>query len=173
VETIEIPAGTAAVLPEGTEVFLIQELGGSFTVHAPGAGGLFQIAGADADALGFEPAAALPARSASRGGAPVSEETVWEALRGCFDPEIPVNIVELGLVYDLSIRDASGGGRHVEVKMTLTAPGCGMGPAIAADARSRIERLPGVRSAEVQLVWDPPWSAEMMGEGARKRLGIG
>jgi probable FeS assembly SUF system protein SufT len=173
VETIEIPAGTVAVLPEGTEVFLLQELGGSYTVHVPGAGGLFRIDGKDAGALGFSPAPAIPVASRTQSADPLDEEAVWEALRGCYDPEIPVNIVELGLIYDLTVAFEPGRGSRVEVKMTLTAPGCGMGPAIAADARSRIERIPGVRSAAVHLVWDPPWSAEMMSPEARKRLGIG
>lgn len=174
VETIQIPAGTAAVLAEGTEVFVLQELGGSYTVHLPGAGGLFRIEGKDGDALGFAPAAAAPTAPASRAfSAPVAEETVWEALRGCYDPEIPVDIVALGLIYDLSVSFEAGKGSRVGVKMTLTAPGCGMGPAIAADARSRVERLPGVRSAAVELVWDPPWSADMMNPEARRKLGIG
>jgi probable FeS assembly SUF system protein SufT len=173
VESIEIPAGTAAILPEGTEVFLLQELGGSYTVHVPGAGGLFRIDGKDADALGFAPAAAAPPKRISGLKTPLSEEAVWDALRGCYDPEIPVNIVDLGLIYDLSVTFAPGRGSAVEVKMTLTAPGCGMGPAIAADARSRIERIPGVQSAAVHVVWDPPWSSEMMSPEARKRLGIG
>jgi probable FeS assembly SUF system protein SufT len=173
VKTIEIPAGRSAVLPEGTEVFLVQELGGSYTVHVPGAGGLFRIEGKDADALGFSPTPAAPAAPRSRDSGPLPEEAVWAALRGCYDPEIPVNIVELGLIYDLSIESEPGKESRVEVKMTLTAPGCGMGPAIAADARSRIEQIPGVRSAAVHLVWDPPWSSEMMSPEARKRLGIG
>ena len=173
VETIEIPTGTSAVLREGTEVFLLQELGGSYTVHVPGAGGLFRIEGKDADALGLAPASAPPVSPEPRPMGPLGEDAVWDALRGCYDPEIPVNIVELGLVYDLSVTFEQGKGNRVEVKMTLTAPGCGMGPAIAADARSRIERIPGVRSAAVHLVWDPPWSAEMMSPDARKRLGIG
>ncbi len=173
VKTIEIPVGTVAVLAEGTEVYLLQELGGSYTVHVPGAGGLFRIDGADADALGFSPEPAVPTTLETRGTGPLCEEDVWEALRGCYDPEIPVNIVELGLVYDLSVAFEPGRGCGVEVKMTLTAPGCGMGPAIAADARSRILRIPGVRSAVVHLVWDPLWSAEMMSPEARKRLGLG
>jgi probable FeS assembly SUF system protein SufT len=173
VETIEIPAGTVAVLPEGTEVFLLQDLGGSYTVHVPGAGGLFRIDGKDADALGLSPAPIVPDAGETRDMGPLGEEAVWEALRGCYDPEIPVNVVELGLIYDLSVAFEPGRGSHVEVKMTLTAPGCGMGPAIAADARSRIERIPGTRSAAVHLVWDPPWSAEMMSPEARTRLGIG
>ena len=174
VATIQIPAGSSAVLPEGTEVFLLQELGGSYTVHVPGAGGLFRIEGKDADALGFAPAPATPAAPAVRAtSAPVAEEAVWEALRSCYDPEIPVNIVDLGLIYDLSVSFETGKGSRVGVKMTLTAPGCGMGPAIAADARSRVERIPGVRSAAVELVWDPPWSADMMNPVARRKLGIG
>ncbi|MDL1950981.1 DUF59 domain-containing protein, partial [Acidobacteria bacterium ACD] len=104
---------------------------------------------------------------------PVTEDAVWERLKSCYDPEIPVNIVDLGLVYDLSVAPGPKGGSVVRVKMTLTAPGCGMGPAIAADARHKILGLPGVVDAEVALVWDPPWSADMMTPGARKALGMG
>ena len=103
---------------------------------------------------------------------PVREEDVWEQLKTVYDPEIPVNIVDLGLVYDLRVLSAEKGGTRVEVKMTLTAPGCGMGPAIAADAQSRVARVPGVKEAEVQLVWDPPWSAEMMTPEGKRILGI-
>ncbi len=172
VDAIEIPRGTVTSLEAGAEVILLQEMGGSFTVHVPDTGGLFRIDGKDADALGlsppWEPSPATPRRS----DGPVGEAAVWDALRGCYDPEIPVNVVDLGLIYDLAVTPG-GEGSRVDVKMTLTAPGCGMGPAIAADARSRIERIPGVRSASVQLVWDPPWSAEMISPEARKLLGVG
>ncbi len=102
----------------------------------------------------------------------MDEEKVYDALRTCYDPEIPVNIVDLGLVYDLQITPLPRGGNRVDVKMTLTAPGCGMGTAIAADARAKIEQLAGVKEADVAVVWDPPWSAEMMSEAGKKRLGI-
>lgn len=192
---VRVPSGDASVLPEGAAVYLVQSLGGSFTVQAPTIGGLFRIGPEDADALGLE-APELPAAPKAAAEDPASEEDVWRALRQCYDPEIPVNIVDLGLVYDLTITPmrggsplrggapmrgespsrggaaAPGGQSHVTVKMTLTAPGCGMGPAIAADARGRILALPGVGSADVQLVWDPPWSADMATPEGRRVLGI-
>ena len=139
-------------------------------MQAPTVGGLIRIASGDADALGLEAPAAAPEAAPAPSG-PVREEDVWRALRQCYDPEIPVNVVDLGLVYDFVLTPGKDGA-NVTVKMTLTAPGCGMGPAIAADARGRILALPGVASAEVGLVWDPPWSAEMMTPEGRKILGV-
>jgi probable FeS assembly SUF system protein SufT len=179
---IRIPSGEAIDLSAGTPVYLTQSLGGTFTVQAPSLGGLFRIAGIDADALGLEAPAGTasgspgPAPSSGRPAAgpsgPVNETAVWERLRTVYDPEIPVNIVDLGLVYDLRILPASAAGERVEVKMTLTAPGCGMGGAIAADAQSKIAAVPGVAEAEVVVVWDPPWSAEMMTPEGKRILGI-
>jgi probable FeS assembly SUF system protein SufT len=173
-KALQIPSGEAVTLRAGTPVLVTQTLGGTYTVQAPSLGGLFRIDGKDADALGFAPSSADDAAKAppAREGGPVSEEKVYDALRTCYDPEIPVNIVDLGLVYDLQISPLPRGGNRVEVKMTLTAPGCGMGTAIASDARSKIEEIAGVTEAEVAVVWDPPWSAEMMTEAGKKRLGI-
>jgi len=170
-----IPSGEAYVLRAGTPVVVTQSLGGSFTVQSPDAPGLYRIAENDADALGLAPSErAAPARAAGAGTTegPVAEEAVWDRLRSCYDPEIPVNIVDLGLVYDLQILPLPSGGRRVAVKMTLTAPGCGMGPAIAADAQQKLASLPGVTEAEVAVVWDPPWSADMMTPEAKRRLGM-
>jgi probable FeS assembly SUF system protein SufT len=176
---IRIPSGEPINLSAGTPVYLTQSLGGTFTVQAPSLGGLFRVAGSDADALGLDvPAAgagsaAAPGRLQAAGlSGPVNEAAVWDRLRTVYDPEIPVNIVDLGLVYDLRILPASAAGERVEVKMTLTAPGCGMGGAIAADAQSKIAAVPGVAEAEVQVVWDPPWSAEMMTPEGKRILGI-
>jgi probable FeS assembly SUF system protein SufT len=175
---IRIPSGEPISLPAGTSVYLTQSLGGTFTVQAPSLGGLFRIAGSDAGALGLDAAAgaglaAASGRPPAAGlSGPVDETAVWDRLRTVYDPEIPVNIVDLGLVYDLRILPASAAGERVEVKMTLTAPGCGMGGAIAADAQSKIAAVPGVAEAEVQVVWDPPWSAEMMTPEGKKILGI-
>ena len=167
---VGVPSGREALLPEGVPVYLVQSLGGSFTVQAPTVGGLFRIAASDADALGL---AAPPGPEPDPAPeAPLTEADVWAALRECYDPEIPVNVVDLGLVYDVSLSPAAGGGTHVSVKMTLTAPGCGMGPAIAADARARILRRPGASSAEVVLVWDPPWSVDMASPEGRRALGV-
>ena len=176
---VRVPSGEGTVLPEGAAVYLVQSLGGTFTVQAPTVGGLFRIAAENADALGLD-APASPAEPKPAAKGPASEDDVWRALRQCYDPEIPVNIVDLGLVYDLTVSStaprgsssAQGTGAHVTVKMTLTAPGCGMGPSIAADARGRILALPGVASAEVLLVWDPPWSADMTTPEGRRILGL-
>jgi probable FeS assembly SUF system protein SufT len=172
---VQIPHGTVAILPAGTTVAVAQSLGGTFTVHAPG--GLFRIAGQDADALGLEPPAA-PATSAagsdsSQSGGEVSEDQVWEALKSCFDPEIPVNIVDLGLIYDLRLEKTESGQSKVDVKMTLTAPGCGMGGVIAGDAQQKILMLDGVEEATVEVVWDPPWHQSMITPAGRRILGLG
>jgi probable FeS assembly SUF system protein SufT len=160
-----IPAGHSATLPAGLEVHVVQTLGGSVTVRT--ADGLFRIAGADASSVeGVQVGAAGSVSSE------FSESAVWEALKTCFDPEIPVNIVDLGLIYDLSIEKAPGGANQVEVKMTLTAPGCGMGPVIAEDARQKIAALPEVESARVHIVWDPVWNPRMISEAGRKSLGL-
>jgi len=166
-EAVQIPAGAIVTLPAGTAVDITQTLGGSYTVHGPG--GLFRIAPKDADALGLESSPAPGSQPAADGD--VNEEQVWSALRTCYDPEIPVNIVDLGLVYDLHI-DRSSGGSTVAVKMTLTAPGCGLGGVIAGDAQQKILALPGVEEAVVEVVWDPPWHHSMISEQGRKILGL-
>jgi probable FeS assembly SUF system protein SufT len=164
-----IPAGTPAMLPVGTQVHVVQTLGGNVTVRTDH--GLFRIAREHADAIAGLDTAKLDAASAA-GVGEFSEAGVWDALRGCFDPEIPVNIVDLGLIYDLNIEPGEGGGNRVEVKMTLTAPGCGMGPVIAEDARTRIAALPTVTEAKVHIVWDPMWTPQMISEAGRKQLGL-
>lgn len=163
---VRIPAGTADTLANGTEVHIAQTLGGTYTVQAPG--GLFRIAAQDADALGLE-VTAQPAAAAS---GPVNEQLIWETLRTCFDPEIPVNIVDLGLVYDMQMSPAKSGGARVDVKMTLTAPGCGMGPAIAGDAQVKLLSLEGVDDATVEIVWDPPWHHSMITPAGKQILGL-
>ncbi|HUM01264.1 MAG TPA: putative Fe-S cluster assembly protein SufT [Thermoanaerobaculia bacterium] len=167
-----IPSGEMVLLHAGTPVVVTQSLGGSFTVQSPALDGLYRIADRDADALGLS-AREAPASQKAAAAGPVSEEAVWNELKSCYDPEIPVNIVDLGLVYDLKLLPRPAGGCRVEVKMTLTAPGCGMGPSIAADAQQKIASLPGVTDAEVAVVWDPPWSAEMMTPEGKRRLGMG
>jgi probable FeS assembly SUF system protein SufT len=165
---VQIPAGTSVTLPVGTVVHVTQTLGGSYTVQAPG--GLFRIGSQDADALGID-VSPMPQTPSAAGG-PVDEKLVWDALRTCFDPEIPVNIVDLGLVYDMKLTSKPSGGSNVDVKMTLTAPGCGMGPAIAGDAQIKLLNLPGVDDAHVEIVWDPPWHHSMITEQGRKILGL-
>ena len=167
VEAIAIPAGTARKLAAGTEVVITQDLGGTFTIHTPQEGGLFRIQGKDADALGRK----VAKETKSTGGA-AGEDAVWAVLKTCYDPEIPVNIVDLGLIYSLEMKKADGGGQRVEVKMTLTAHGCGMGPSIAADARQKILSLEGVEEAQVDVVWDPPWGPQMITQDGRKKLGM-
>jgi metal-sulfur cluster biosynthetic enzyme len=105
-------------------------------------------------------------------GEPASEEMVWDVLKTCYDPEIPVNIVDLGLVYDMAMSDADGGGKKVEVKMTLTAPGCGMGGAISADAQQKIMQLPGIKEADVAVVWEPQWNPGMISPAGKEKLGM-
>lgn len=174
-EAIQIPAGNTVTLPKGTPVIITQTLGGTYTVQAPA--GLFRIAGKDADALGI----AAPAETAAEAapapeGGELSEDAlferqVWGVLKSCYDPEIPVNIVDLGLVYDMKVSKLAEG-RQVDVKMTLTARGCGMGPAIAGDAQQKLLTLDGVEEANVELVWDPPWNPAMISPEGKKRLGI-
>jgi probable FeS assembly SUF system protein SufT len=169
IEGVQVPAGNKMMLEKGLEAFITQSLGGTFTLQVPAYGGLFRVAGKDADALGKAPQDAGVV-SASGGGD--LEAMVWEQLKTCFDPEIPVNIVDLGLVYGMEVKDADDGTRKVEVKMTLTAQGCGMGASIATDARHKIMSLPGVSEADVDLVWDPPWTPQMISPEGRERLGI-
>ena len=167
VRATAIPSGEEIELPAGLEVAVAQTLGGNVTVRT--AQGLFRIAQAAADAIaGYVPGEATDAIAPQEFG----EEAVWAALRTCFDPEIPVNIVDLGLVYDLAIEPVEGGGHRVDVKMTLTAQGCGMGPVIAEDARQKIAALPEVREAKVHIVWDPVWSPQMISPAGRKSLGL-
>jgi probable FeS assembly SUF system protein SufT len=171
VEAIEIPSGRKFTLEKGTQGVITQTLGGSYTVATPY--GLSRIAEKDVDALGLEkPQAKAEKTPAPRTDGEVSEEHVWNQLRQCYDPEIPVNIVDLGLVYDCRLIKKDDGGTRVEVKMTLTAPGCGMGPAIAHDAQSKILSIDGVDEADVQLVWDPPWNQNMISEAGRMKLGM-
>lgn len=169
-EVIQIPDGFTVTIPEGTPAVITQSLGDSFTLQVPTTGGLYRLAGKDADAIGqARPVAADPAEA---GNGPLDEQRVWEALRTVYDPEIPINIVELGLVYSLCVEPIEGGGNRVLVTMTLTAPGCGMGQIIADEARYQIERIPGVKEARVDLVFDPPWNRDMMSEAARLHLGL-
>lgn len=166
-EAVLIPSGDPVTLQEGTPVYITQTLGGSYTVNAPF--GLVRIDGEDADALGLEKQST---GTHIEPGMPINEAMVLDQLKHCYDPEIPVNIVDLGLVYGCEITEKEEGKVRVDVQMTLTAPGCGMGPAIAADAKNKIMILPGVEDAEVSLVWDPPWNQEMISEEGKMKLGM-
>ncbi len=171
-EAIQIPHGNTVTIPEGTLGIITQSLGGTYTLQIPEMGGLFRISDKDADAIGRQ-AAATTSGSGEGAAGEVSEDAVWSELRNVYDPEIPVNIVELGLVYDLKIEPLpEGGGSNVQVAMTLTAQGCGMGPSIAMDAQRRIEALPGVGEAHVRVVWDPPWNPNMISPEGRAKLGM-
>ncbi|MBK9989949.1 MAG: DUF59 domain-containing protein [Verrucomicrobia bacterium] len=162
-----IPVGLSAKLAAGTNVYVMQSLGGNVTVRTTQ--GLYRIASENASAIiGYVPKGESPAAPVAE----FSEQLVWTALKSCFDPEIPVNIVDLGLVYDLNVEKTPDGGHALEVKMTLTAPGCGMGPVIAEDARQKISTLPTVRSAKVHIVWDPAWTPQMISAEGRQKLGL-
>jgi probable FeS assembly SUF system protein SufT len=170
-DAIAIPAGYPVRLHQGTTAFLTQALGGSYTLQVPEYGGLVRLAGRDGDAIGKTPAADADATVVA-GAERSLEDAVWAELRTCYDPEIPVNIVDLGLVYDMSVTTIGAGGNRVEVKMTLTAPGCGMGTVIAAEAQQKINELPGVEEAHVEIVWEPPWNPQMISPEGKERLGM-
>lgn len=165
-----VPIGIQVNAKKGTEVTIMQQLGGSFTVLLEGQ--MARIEAKDADALGKQ-REVLPAES-HKGPVDqdVVEKLVWEHMRTCYDPEIPVNIVELGLIYGCTVQQLANGKFHVDVRMTLTAPGCGMGDVIADDVREKLLVIPGVHGAEVEMVLDPPWSADMMTEAARLQTGM-
>ncbi len=174
-DAIQIPSGNKTTIPAGTTGVITQTLGGSYTIATYQ--GLSRIAEKDLDALGITPpqpsdGAATPRENADGVVGEIDDKAVWDQLRQCYDPEIPVNIVDLGLVYDCQLKKGENGGTKVEVKMTLTAPGCGMGPAIAHDAQSKIMSIEGVDEAQVDLVWDPPWNQNMISEAGRMKLGM-
>lgn len=168
VSAVIIPAGEELTLREGTTGFITQALGGSFTVYVEG--NLFRISGRDADALGkeVEPPPAIPENATEAD----IEAVIWEQLKTCYDPEIPVDIVNLGLVYRCDVQMLSSGERSVTVDMTLTAPGCGMGEVLVTDAREKIAVIPTVADVTVELVFDPPWNTSMMSEEARLQTGM-
>jgi probable FeS assembly SUF system protein SufT len=174
IEAIQIPSGDSFTLPAGTKIIITQSLGGTYTVATDQ--GLARISEKDSDALGIhKDTESQPATDKVNSGKDVGGEAykaaVWEQLKTVFDPEIPVNIVDLGLVYDCNVIDADGK-QSASVKMTLTAPGCGMGPTIAADAQSKIMTINGIDDAKVELVWDPPWNQEMISEEGKMKLGM-
>ena len=171
VEAVQIPSGNLVSLPTGTRVMITQALGGTYTVATES--GLARISKENADALGIDQGAEKEAKDAAQEALESGdvEKAIWEQLKTVFDPEIPVNIVDLGLVYDCAVSEEEGE-TTVVVKMTLTAPGCGMGPTIAADAQSKILNLGGVAHAQVDLVWDPPWNQDMISEEGKMKLGM-
>ncbi len=168
VEAVMVPAGTALTLKAGLAGYITQALGGSFTLYIEG--NLYRIAGEQADAIGKERVQApeLPPGATEED----VRELAWAQMRRCFDPEIPVNIVDLGLVYGCAVTREPDGTRQLSVSMTLTAPGCGMGEVLVRDVREKLELIPTVSKADVQLVFDPPWSQAMMSEAARLQTGM-
>jgi len=169
-EAIRIPSGEVIVLPKGSTVGITQALGGSYTVAT--SEGLARITDENADALGLESAFGKREAQPVAVGVKVEEGSVWNELKTCYDPEIPVNIVDLGLVYDCVVEQVDDQPAKVQVKMTLTAPGCGMGPVIAREAEQKIMAIPGVAEAQVEVVWDPAWNQSMISEIGKMKLGL-
>lgn len=171
VEASVVPVGTKVTLMKGEQAHITQSLGGTYTVIVNG--NMFRIESKDADALGME-VPATPAAAATSG--PVTQEQlekqVWDSLKTCYDPEIPVNIVDLGLIYDCHLTPIGANNYKADVKMTLTAPGCGMGPVLAQDVQNKLISLEPIDEANVELVWDPPWNQSMMTEAAKLQLGL-
>ena len=167
-EVVMIPSGDVVTLPAGSIGYITQALGGSFTVFVDG--NLFRVAGADADAIGKEP---VPPPSLPEGATDDDvERLVWKQMKTCYDPEIPVNIVDLGLIYSCELSRDENGERVVRIEMTLTAPGCGMGDIIVEDVRSKIRIIPTIHRVEVELTFEPPWNYQMMTEAARLETGM-
>jgi len=167
VDAIIVPAGVNVKLREGQAGYITQALGGSFTVYVEG--NLFRIAGKDADALGKQPTETpdLPPDATDED----VRNLAWQQMKGCYDPEIPINVVDLGLIYECSVK-AEADGRVLDIKMTLTAPGCGMGDVLVQDVKEKVEIIPTVKRADVELVFDPPWDQSMMSEAARLQTGM-
>ena len=168
-DVVQVPQGNTVHIEAGTPAVITQALGDSYTIEIPTLGGLYRVAGTDADAIGQEPP--LNRTDAERLG-PVDKDRVLRALKTVYDPEIPVNVVDLGLIYDLDLRPLASGGTAIEIKMTLTAAGCGMGQIIATDVKRRLEALPGVTEASVDVVWEPPWTPARISPAGRLKLGL-
>jgi probable FeS assembly SUF system protein SufT len=167
VEAREIPSGMKLTIPEGTPLAITQSLGGSYTVVTP-YGSMARIDGKDGDAIGQDILASPEAAATGK----TAEELAWDQLKTCYDPEIPVNIVDLGLVYKCEVTPLPDGGKKAEVRFTLTAPGCGMGDVLREDIRGKLLALPEIREADVTVLFDPPWNMSMMSEAAKLQLGL-
>jgi len=164
-EAIMIPSGEKVLVPKGAQATITQSLGGTYTLITD-RGLMVRVSGHEVESIGKAPLDTADVKPEDVTPEKL-EEMVWETLRTCFDPEIPVNIVDLGLVYLCEVKDGD-----VHIKMTLTAPGCGMGPVLASDVKMKVEALPGVKNAEVEVVFDPVWDRSMMSEAARLQLGM-
>lgn len=170
-EAIMIPSGERVLVPQGAQATITQSLGGAYTLITD-RGLMVRISGHEVDAIGKAPQEVAELTPEAELTKEKIEEAVWDQLKTCFDPEIPVNIVDLGLVYLCDLQPHEGGGFDVKVKMTLTAPGCGMGPVIATDVKSKVERIPNVKSADIEVVFDPVWDRSMMSDAAKLQLGM-
>ena len=166
-EATEVPYGGVQVLPAGTSVRITQSLGGAYTVTT-GQGSMMRIEAKNADALGL----ASEPKEAQAAPGQFSEKLVWDRLKTVFDPEIPVNIVDLGLIYTCRIAPAEGGGHKIEIEMSMTAPGCGMGDVLRSDIERKLSELPEVREVHAQIVFDPPWNPGRMSDAAKLQLGL-
>jgi probable FeS assembly SUF system protein SufT len=169
VEAITIPFGSKTILKKGEVGQITQALGSSYTVMI--GGNLFRIDGKDADSIGKEALEELD-KSHEKENGHLNEQAVWDAMKTCYDPEIPVNIVDLGLIYSCEFNIMDNNSTLVEIKMTLTAPGCGMGPVIADEVKQKVNGVPGVGDVKLELVWDPPWDQSMISEAARLQMGL-
>jgi probable FeS assembly SUF system protein SufT len=168
VRAVAIPAGVEVTLKVGQVGYITQALGGSFTVYVEG--NLFRIPGSEADGIGMT--VAKPPEVPDGASEEDIKNVVWEQLKTCYDPEIPVNIVDLGLIYSCDVQQNEDATRTVDIKMTLTAPGCGMGEVLVQDVRDKVQVVPTVAHANVELVFDPPWNHTMMSEAARLQTGM-
>lgn len=170
-EAVMIPSGERVLVPQGATGTITQALGGAYTLITD-RGLMIRVSGKEVEAIGKNPQNVVEAEPAEELTADKLEQLVWDQLKTCYDPEIPVNIVDLGLVYLCELQEVDGGGKDVKIKMTLTAPGCGMGPVLAADVKNKVESIPGVKQADVEVVFDPVWDRSMMSDAAKLQLGM-
>ncbi len=170
-EGVMIPSGERVLVPKGSRATITQSLGGSYTLITD-RGLMIRVSGKEVEAIGKTPQNVADVTPGEELSPEKLEQLVWDQLKTCYDPEIPVNIVDLGLVYLCEVQSAEGGGSSVKIKMTLTAPGCGMGPVLGHDVKQKIESLPGVKSADVEVVFDPVWDRTMMSDAAKLQLGM-
>jgi len=170
-DAIMIPSGERVLVPEGAQGTITQSLGGAYTLITD-RGLMVRVSGREVEAIGKTPAEVPGATAVEAMTKEKIEESVWDQLKTCFDPEIPVNIVDLGLVYQCELEEAEADAFNVRIKMTLTAPGCGMGPVLASDVKMKVESIAGVRNADVEVVFDPVWDRTMMSDAAKLQLGM-
>ena len=170
-EAVMIPSGGRVLVPQGARGTITQSLGGFYTIITD-RGLMIRVSGKEVESIGKTPENVVEAKEGEEFSPEKLEELVWDQLKTCYDPEIPVNIVDLGLVYLCELQNAEDGGKNVKIKMTLTAPGCGMGPVLATDVKHKVESIPGVKHAEIEVVFDPVWDRSMMSDAAKLQLGM-